>query len=451
MNRKIFLSQIGTTFLAAALSPNFISCVQKQAEKIRGLKNWAGNYTYKADEVRFPKSVEEFAELLKDQKKGKPLGTQHCFNDIADTPGMQLSTKNLNSIIELNQEASYVTVESGIKYGDIGKILHEKGWALHNLASLPHISVGGSCATATHGSGVKNGNLATALKGFELLTPRGDLIWVDPKTNPDLFYAGGVSMGALGIMIKVKLDIQPTFTMSQRVYENLSMDMLKDNFHKIMSSGYSVSFFTHWLDKNINQVWVKSREDRLGQIPSNFYGASPAKADLHPIKINSPVNCTPQMGLPGPWHERLPHFKMNYTPSNGDELQSEFFVARENAYEAIMEIEGLHKKISPLLFVTEIRCIAADNFWMSTAYKRESVSIHFTWKPDINGVLNILPEIQASLKPFQARPHWGKIFTLTANELKDCYPMFNDFLKLKKELDPNGVLNNSYLDRALKI
>lgn len=451
MKRKNFLSQIGTTFAAAALAPNLISCVQKQAQKIRGLKNWAGNYTYQADEVRYPQTIEELAKLLKSQTKSKALGTQHCFNDIADTPGMQLSTKNLNSIIELNQASSFVIVESGIKYGDLGKELHSKGWALHNLASLPHISVGGSCATATHGSGVKNGNLATALQGFELLTPDGDLLWVDPETNADLFYAGGVSMGALGIMTKVKLAIQPTFEVSQRVFENLPMDALKENFDTIMSAGYSVSFFTHWLDKNINQVWVKSREDKLGEIPSDFYGATPATADLHPIKVNSPVNCTPQMGVPGSWHERLPHFKMDFTPSNGDELQSEFFVGRENAYEAIMAIEALHDKVAPLLFVTEIRCIAADNFWMSTAYQRESIAIHFTWKPDTPGVLAVLPEIQAALKPFEARPHWGKIFTLPAEELKARYPKFEEFLSLKRELDPQGILNNSYLDKALKI
>ena len=451
MNRKKFLTHLGTTVAAASLVPNLISCTQNKSKKIRGLKNWAGNYTYKAEEVQFPNSLEELTQTLKGISKGKALGTQHCFNDIADTQGMQLSTKNLNTIIELNTAEGFVLVESGIKYGDLGKQLHEKGWGLHNLASLPHISVGGSCATATHGSGIGNGNLATAMQGFELLTPQGDLLWADPQSNSDLFYAAGVSMGALGIMTKIKLAIQPTYEVSQRVYENLPMETLKDNFDAIMSSGYSVSFFTHWLDKNINQVWVKSREDALGEIPTDFYGATPATEDLHPIKVNSPINCTPQMGVAGPWHERLPHFKMDFTPSNGDELQSEFFVARENAFEAIMAIEALHEKVSPLLYVTEIRCIAADDFWMSTAYQRESVAIHFTWKPDTPGVLAVLPELQAALQPFEGRPHWGKIYTLPANELKARYPKFDDFLALKEQLDPKGVLNNTYLNRALEI
>ena len=451
MKRKKFIKKFSNILIASGFSPTILSCFGEEKNKINGLKNWAGNYKYKASEVRFPKTISELSKNLKGLSKVKALGTQHCFNDIADTSGVQLSTRHLNSVIELNEKDSYVIVESGIKYGDLGNYLHQRGWALHNLASLPHISVGGSCATATHGSGTSNGNMASALLGFELLIPSGDIIWVDTENNSELFYCSGVSMGALGIMTKIKLAVEPTYNVSQLVYENLPMDALKENFDLIMGSGYSVSFFTHWLDKNINQIWIKSRENNPFKITQDFFGARPALKDLHPIKINSPINCTPQMGLIGPWHERLPHFKMDFTPSNGDELQSEFFVARENAYDAIISIQSLYKKISPLLFVTEIRCVASDNFWMSTAYKRDSVAIHFTWKPNSKGVLSILPEIQKSLEPFKARPHWGKIFSLNPNELEKCYPKFKDFLKIKKQIDPKGVLNNKYLDRFLKI
>ena len=450
MKRKTFLTTLASSAAGTVVLPNMMAC-QSAPKKGLGLKNWAGNYTYKAAETQFPDSIEALSETLKGLSKAKALGTQHCFNDIADTSGTQLSTKHLTAVLELNEQEQYVVVESGIKYGDLGKHLHAKGWALHNLASLPHISVGGSCATATHGSGIKNGNLATAILGFELVTPLGEVLWVDPKTNSDLFYAGAVSMGALGIMTKIKLAVQPTYTVAQQVYENLPMEALKENFDDIMSLGYSVSFFTHWLDKNINQVWVKSRQDAQQEPMVDVYGATPATADLHPIKVNSPINCTPQMGVVGPWHERLPHFKMDFTPSNGEELQSEFFVPRERAYEAIMAVETLHEKIEPLLFVTEIRCIAADNFWMSTAYQRESVAIHFTWKPNTEGVMALLPELEAVLKPFDARPHWGKIFTQPAADLVKRYPKFQDFLQLKKQLDPKGVLSNTYLQRALAL
>jgi len=450
MKRTKFLSTMAASAVGAAIIPNMISC-QDTPKKRLVLKNWAGNYTYVAAETKFPESIDALIDNFKGLSKAKALGTKHCFNDIADTVGTQLSTKNLNAILELNEKESYVIVESGIKYGYLGKYLHTNGWALHNLASLPHISVGGSCATSTHGSGIKNGNLATAMLGFELLTANGELLWVDAKTNADLFFAAGVSMGALGILTKIKLAIQPTFYVSQKVYENLPMEALKENFDTIMGSGYSVSLFTHWLDKNINQVWVKSRKDQTQELLTDWFGATTATINLHPIKENSPINCTPQMGVVGPWHERLPHFKMDFTPSNGEELQSEFFVPRGKAYEAIMAVEALHSNIEPLLFVSEIRCIAADDFWMSTAYRRDSVAIHFTWKPNTLAVMSFLPKLEAALKPFDARPHWGKIFTLPAIKLVDRYPKFDDFLKLKNELDPKNIMQNRYLQRSLAI
>lgn len=450
MKRKTFINTLATSAISASLFPHLISC-SDDPKKISGLKNWAGNYTFKAEETKFVRSVEEMKKAIVGLKKAKALGTQHCFNDIADTSGIQISTKHLDQVLELNTAEQTVLVGSGIKYGTLGSYLYERGWALHNLASLPHISVGGSCATATHGSGVGNGNLATAIRGFELLTVDGATQWVDPETQPDLFHAGCVSLGALGFITKIKLAIQPSFEVEQHVYENLPMEALKDNFDAIMSAGYSVSFFTHWLDKTINQVWIKSKVGTTDALGADFYGATPATEDLHPIKVNSPVNCTPQMGVPGPWHERLPHFKMDFTPSNGDELQSEFFVPRENAYEAIMAVEALHAKIAPILFVTEVRCIAADDFWMSTAYQRESVAIHFTWKPMAKEVLAVLPEIEAALQAFEARPHWGKIFTLPADTLRSRYEKFEAFVQLKEKYDPQGVLSNAYLKKSLNL
>ena len=449
MKLKEFISKLANTTVASAFIPNLLSCEVKSG-KISGLKNWAGNYTYTSEETKFVDSVDELKKIIVKLKKVKALGTQHCFNDIADTSGTQLSTQKLDSVIELNIEKQTVLVFSGIKYGDLGVYLNEKGWALHNLASLPHISVGGACATATHGSGVSNGNLASAIIGFEILKPDGEIKWVDPDNNPDLFYGGVVSLGALGIMTKIKLKIQPTFNVEQRVFENLSMEALKENFNAIMSSGYSVSLFTHWLDRNINQIWIKSKSGTYLNSKKSFYGSTPAIKDLHPIKANSPINCTPQMGVSGPWHERLPHFKMEFTPSNGDELQSEYFVSTTDAYQAIMAIEAIHSKISPILFVTEIRSIASDNFWMSMAYKRESISIHFTWKPVPEAVLSLLPEIENALAPFDVRPHWGKIHSVKAKQLKERYPKYTDFCNLREEIDPKGVLLNKYLKRTIQ-
>lgn len=406
--------------------------------------NWAGNLTYHRKELHAPKTREELIEVVKKIKNGKALGSKHSFSDIADTTESHISLVYLTRVLELDEKNGMVWVESGIRYGTLGKWLDAKGYALHNLASLPHISVMGAVSTGTHGSGDQNGNLSTAVAGMEIIKADGTALVLTEK-DP-LFYGAVVSLGALGVMYKVALKIQPTFQVTQHVFENLPMSQLKHHFDEIFGAGYSVSLFTHWLDKKINQVWVKRRTDRsYSTLGNTFLGATAATSNLHPIKVNSPINCTDQMGVPGPWYERLPHFKMDFTPSNGAELQSEFFVPRKMAYQAIMAIESMHKEIYPILYVTELRSIAADKFWMSPAYQQDIVAIHFTWKPLMDQVKQVLPKIEAKLAAFGGKPHWGKITSISEGALAKRYPKWSDFKKLRKEMDPENKWTNSYL------
>ncbi|MGZ3944637.1 MAG: D-arabinono-1,4-lactone oxidase, partial [Mucilaginibacter sp.] len=345
--------------------------------------------------------------------------------------------------------ARTVTVESGIKYGELAPYLHQHGWALHNLASLPHISVGGSITTATHGSGIKNGNLSSAVTGLEVVIADGSIVHFS-KADPEKLNAAVVGLGAIGFITKVKLQIEPTYMVRQRVFLKLPMSQLKPNFEKIVSAGYSVSLFTDWQSDSINEVWIKSRVDtEKDHNQPEFYGAKAATKNLHPIYEHSAEACTEQLGVPGPWYERLPHFKMGFTPSSGKELQSEYFVAAQHAVEAIEAISRLGKQIGPHLFITEIRTIAADNLWMSPCHKQTSVTIHFTWKPETDAVLKLLPLIEKELAPFNARPHWGKIFTLAPKVLQSRYEKLADFKKLVAEYDPNGKFRNGFLEHNI--
>ena len=430
-----------------------ISCKEEKKAIIKEVideparKNWAGNYTYTARKLHEPTTVEEVRSLVKKLEQQKALGSCHCFNNIADSPLNQISTKKLTGPIEINEEESAVTVGAGTKYGDFAPELHERGYALHNLASLPHISVAGACATATHGSGVKNGNLATSVAAIELVTGNGDIVNLTKKDNSDDFYGAVVGLGALGIVTKVTLDIQKTFDVQQDVFQNLPLGSLKENFDEILSAGYSVSLFTDWQDQLISQVWIKRRTDEeVKDLGNDFYGAKAAVRNLHPITELSAENCTDQMGVPGPWYDRLPHFKMGFTPSSGEELQSEFFVPYENALDAILALENMRDKIHPRLFITEIRTIGADNLWMSPCYKQDCVAIHFTWKQQVEEVDALLPEIEKVLEPFQARPHWGKIFKIAPSVLHSRYERLPDFLDLAKRYDPHGKFKNDYLD-----
>jgi xylitol oxidase len=412
------------------------------------LINWAGNLEYSTDRLYAAKSREQVQDFVKKQSKLKVLGTRHCFNNIADSKDTFLSLKPLDEIVSFDPQGRSVTVGAGITYGQLSPLLHEKGFALHNLASLPHISVAGACSTATHGSGEQNGNLASAVSALEFVTASGNAVQLSRQQDANFFQGAVVSLGALGVVTKITLDIQPTYQMRQYVYENLPFSAVKDHFDAIQASAYSVSLFTDWQNQRVSEVWLKSRLER-GQAfepRPEFFGAKLATKNLHPIAELSAENCTEQMGVPGPWYERLPHFRMGFTPSAGKELQSEYFVPRQQAVEAILAIERLRDQITPLLLITEIRAIAADDLWMSPCYQQPCVTIHFTWKQDWPAVSKLLPVIEKELTPFQARPHWGKLFTMSPQQLHSNYKKLPQFIALTKKFDPNGKFRNAFLD-----
>ncbi|HEY4111623.1 D-arabinono-1,4-lactone oxidase [Puia sp.] len=445
MKKRTFLKLSSVMMAGSALSP-LIDWAQ--GDKIT---NWAGNLTYNTHALHKAASIEEARGWIKSQSRFKVLGTRHCFNDIADSKDQFLLLGDLNKVLALDKVNHTVTVDSGIRYGELAVFLNDNGFALHNLASLPHISVAGGVATATHGSGVHNGNLSSAVTGMQLLTAAGETVTLSRHQHADQFAGAVVHLGGIGVVTKVTLAIQPTYQVRQYVYENLPMAQLEHHFDEIMSAGYSVSLFTDWRNRNINEVWIKSRvgEGELFGTKAAFFGARAATRDLHPIRDLAAENCTPQMGVPGPWHERLPHFKMGFTPSSGRELQSEFFVPRDHSYAALMAVEKLHEQISPHLLITEVRCIAADDLWMSPCGHQNSTAIHFTWKPDWEAVRKLLPQIEQALAPFHAKPHWGKLFMMPHARLAELYPRMREFQQLLRHYDPGGKFRNAFLNRNI--
>ncbi|MEM9673631.1 MAG: FAD-binding protein [Bacteroidota bacterium] len=447
MKRKEFIKTSSALVAGSFLPP---VTYQRSPLKETNRKNWAGNYTYRAENLHEPQSVEEIPELVKKLELQKPLGSRHCFNNIADSPLNQISTRHLNRVIEINKEDKTIKVEAGIRYGDFAPQLHQQGLALHNLASLPHISVAGACVTGTHGSGVTNGNLSTAVCAFEFVTPQGEVVTLSRDKDAEKFNGAVVNLGAIGLIIQMTLDAQKTFEVRQDLFQDLPLASLEKHFDEIMSSGYSVSLFTDWQDKKVSQIWIKRKADQnIADLSTDYFGAKAATRNLHPITRLSAEHCTQQMGKLGPWFERLPHFKMGFTPSSGEELQSEYFVSRENAVDAILALERIGDQIYPQLLISEIRTIAADNLSMSPCYQRDAVAIHFTWKQNWNEVQKLLPKIEAELAPYDVRPHWGKLFTIDSRVLASRYEKLPEFMKIVKEYDPEGKLRNDYLNTTI--
>jgi len=444
MTKRTFL-KLATSIVVTPLIASF----KEWTYQIK-LKNWAGNLEYSTSDVHYPRSVEEIQKLIKKFDKVKALGTRHCFNNIADSRHHLISLKEMNKVISLDANARTVTIEGGMNYGQLCPYLNDHGFALHNLASLPHISVAGACTTATHGSGVKNGNLATAVRAIEFITADGSIAHLTKDKDGEKFNAGVVGLGGIGIITKVTLGVEPAYTIQQYVYENMPLQQMKNNFEKIMSAGYSVSLFTDW-QKDINEVWIKSLSGKSTehQGEKKFFGARAATKNVHPIIELSAENCTEQLGVPGSWYERLPHFKMGFTPSSGKELQSEYFVPRKNAVDAIMAIKKMGKEIGPQLFISEIRTIAGDDLWMSPCYKQDSVALHFTWKQNWPAVRKLLPKIEKELAPYGVKPHWGKLFTIPAQTLATRHPKMHDYKNFIAGFDAKGKFRNDFLNKNL--
>jgi xylitol oxidase len=395
-------------------------------------KNWAGNITYSAARVVAPQTVEEAQHLVASAARMRALGTRHSFSRVADTDGTLLSTELLDRIVEIGERA--VTVEAGIRYGELGRTLDEHGLALPNYASLPHISVGGAVATATHGSGARNRSLASSVAALDLVRAGGELVHVE--RGDDDFDGFAVGLGTLGFVARVTLDVVPAFELRQYVFDGLPWATVEARLHELLALGYSTSLFTLWADAGVHQVWVKS-VDPL----ETCFGATAADGPRHPIPGADTANCTEQLGAPGPSGERLPHFRLGFTPSGGDELQSEYVVAREHAVDALRALRSLGPLLTPLLLTSELRAVAADTLWLSPFHERESVCFHFTWKPLAGEVLALLPRIEAELAPFAARPHWGKVFVESPAAR---YPRLPEFLALRARLDPGRVFGSAF-------
>lgn len=413
--------------------------------------NWSGNVAFTAADVARPQTIEQLQHIVAGSRRVRAVGSRHSFNTIADSPDTMVSLSDLSTGAVVDAGHRRVTVPAGVRFGEIYRALDAAGLALHNTGSLPHISVVGAVATATHGSGVANGNLATAVSGLELVTADGQVRTVDATTDPDTFAGSVVALGSLGLVTRATLDVEPRFDMRQDVYDNLSFDAFEENAEELFATGYSTSLFTMWRQRTFHQVWVKTRLTGEGpvSVPARLFGATPADGPRHMIPGIDPVACTQQLGVPGPWYERLPHFRLEFIPSAGAEIQTEYFIGREHAVDALHALEPLGDRMAGILLVSEIRTIAADDLWLSPAYHRDSVAFHFTWNRDQPAIEALLPEIEARLEPFEPRPHWGKVFTMSPELVASRYPRLADFQALAGYLDPEGRFRNPFVDTYL--
>jgi alditol oxidase len=424
--------------------------------------NWAGNVTFTAGRVHRPATVEQVRSLVAGAARVRALGTRHSFSEVADSPGDLISLAGLPPEVEVDTAARSARVAAGMRYADVTARLEARGLALPNLASLGHVSVGGACATSTHGSGDGNGSLATAVSALELVTADGDLVTLRHGEDGEDGEDGGdggalagavVGLGVLGVVVSLTLDLVPAFSIRQHVWEGLPLAVLDEHFPEVAASAYSVSMFTRWEDDPVLQVWFKQRAGQPAPAVTGepWFRATPASGPRHPVPGFPPEYCTAQLGESGPSSQRLPHFRPDALPSAGSELQTEYLIDRRDAAPALRALAAVRDRIQPVLRVSEIRTVAADGLWLSPSYQRDSVAIHFTWIPDTAAVLDAVRLIEERLAPFGPRPHWGKVFTIPPAELAPRYEKLGSFRELARRHDPAGKFANAFTARYLGI
>jgi xylitol oxidase len=407
------------------------------------LRNWAGTYTYTASGIVDARSVDEVQRAVLAGGPVRALGARHSFNDLADTTGTLISVSGIDPDPVLDPGARTVTIGAGATYGLLAQWLEERGWALANLPSLPHVTVGGAIATGTHGSGAGNQVLSAAVAGLQFVDAAGV---IREATRADADFPGlPVGLGAFGIVTRVTLDIEPSYLLRQDVYTGLPWDRVLANLDDIMSGAYSVSLFTSWLGDSVQHAWVKRRlAGPDDAVPAEFFGARPAAG---PVRLaDAPVDNLTPVGVAGPWAQRLPHFRADAVPSNGTEIQTEYFVPMSQGAAALEAVRGLRKRLARVLLVSEIRAIAADDLWLSGASGRPTLALHFTWRHNVRKVVGQLPELQEALAPFGARPHWGKVWRRFS--LEPVHSRLADARDLFERLDPGGTFSNDHLRRV---
>jgi alditol oxidase len=410
------------------------------------MQNWAANFTFTAKRLHLPTSIGEVQRIVATSPNIRAVGARHSFNGIADSGVDQIDLGRIDPDIVIDRERMSVTVGGGISYGDLAAFLHREGFALHNLASLPQITVAGAIATATHGSGDGNQALSSAVVGLEMVVGDGSVRRVEAGEVD--FDGMVVGLGAFGIVTRVRLKIQPTFDIRQDAFVDLPWDELIARFDAISSAAYSFSIFTKWSGPSANRIWLKRR-----------IGTGAAEAELSrlvlksgppysvPAREENPLALLNPFGLAGPWSERLTHTPRDLAPLPAEQIQSEYLIPRPQFANAVAILRSMAGRVDPLLVASEIRTVATDQLWLSPFYRQDTVALHFTWKKEREAVDAVTRDLEAALIPLGAKPHWGKLIHADAATLAPLYPRMADFRALAMRHDSEGKFRNAWLER----
>jgi len=409
--------------------------------------NWSRTHCFGATELRRPTSIGELQQSIvaavASGQGVRTIGSRHSFTDIADSD-VVVDLGALPEQFAVSPDRTSVTVSGAMTYARLASLLEPHQLAIANMASLPHLSIAGAISTATHGSGTTNGNLATAVLSLKIMTSAGELRHV--QRSDTQFSAAVVALGAMGAIVAIELAVEPAFDVEQAVHNRLSWSRLHPSLDEVFDAAYSVSVFTDWRDHV--QLWTKRRVDQATLDHATLHDGVQASQPEHPVPGADASSCTNQQE-PGLWSHRLPHFRSDEVPSVGAEVQSEFFVERALMGQAIERLRSIGDALEPVIMVSEIRTIGADNIWLSPQYQRDCAAFHFTWHHDVVAAHAAADLVTDTLAPLRPIPHWGKVFDPRRFDFDQLYPNLRSALACFQEWDPTSTFTNAWMRNTI--
>ena len=423
--------------------------------------NWAGNVTDSAA-VLSPRTQDELVEMVHSSaaagRRIRPVGSGHSFTPIAQAGDTRLSLRHLSGIVAADRATGRVRVLAGTTLRVLNRALDLLGLAMPNLGDIDAQTLAGATSTGTHGTGATLPGLSAGIVGLRLVTPDGASRWVD-ESDPELFGAARVGLGALGVVTEIELACLPAYRL-RAVERPDSLDAVLPRIQEHFDAHRHFELYwfpgTRRVQTKANDLvaddvdeplapWRRRLDDEL--LSNTVFGAANRVLTAVPRAV-LPFNAVAARALTERSYT-APSHEVFVTPRTVRFVESEYAVPREAVADVLTDLVAwVERHREPISFPVEVRVAAPDDMWLSTGYERANayVAVHQYHRGDHRAYFAAFEEIVAA---HAGRPHWGKLHGLGAEQLADLYPRHGDFVALRDRLDPERVLTNDYLDRVL--
>ncbi len=423
--------------------------------------NWAGNQLSKPVRIERPSSESEVVEIVlravAEHLRVKVVGSGHSFTGIAVPDEVMIDLAQMNRVVNVDHVGGVITVQAGIVLSDLNAYLESHKLSMPNLGDVTYQTLAGAVSTSTHGTGLQRTGLAAQIRAFKLVTSSGEVLTCDPVHNAEIFHCGRVSLGALGVITEVTLNVVPGFNL-RAVEQPMPISHVLDNFAQLIQENDFFEFYwvphTKWALTKANNVSMDAI-DSPGRFATWYnkmfmenyaFGLLCRVGRLFPKLIPKLATILPSSG-------RVEYVNVSHRIFSSKRLvkfyEMEYSITLDSLVPALREVMQMVEDRGFLIsFPVEVRCTGSDDIPLSTSTGRRSayIAVHMFKGCEYT---EYFAAVETILRKHEGRPHWGKIHNLDASDISSLYPKYQRFIEVRNQLDPEGVFTNDYLRRVL--